>query len=386
MSARVRIARIAATLTVLLAPGVVAVPVGADPAPGTPVPGALVSVRTLPAELSVPGAVLAEKLEYRTQWRSGESTVATGALFVPDGEAPAEGWPVIAWAHGTTGVGDDCSLTTATHRSDLEKRYLAHWLGRGYAVVSADYPGLGSPGLHRYLDGPSAANSVVDIVRAAHRTQVPLSDRWMVVGHSQGGHAALHTATVATERAPELDFRGTVATGAPANLEHLFPAGGPGFPDPGLTGLVSFSGYILAGIRDAYPHVDVDGYLTPQGREVVDRAETLCYDDLEASVRDVSVGDLVAVPMSQGDLPAAFEDYLAVPTGGYDRPVLLAHGVHDVMVPLPLSAALAAGMRNSGADVQYRVYPAGHFTLVEQALGEVTEFVARLLRSRESHR
>lgn len=360
--------------------GLLMFPATATADPGTPVPGSIVSVTPLPAELSVPGAVVAEKLEYRTEWRSGESTVATGALFLPPGEAPEGGWPVIAWGHGTTGVGDDCSLTTATPRSDLEKMYLEHWLGEGYAVVSADYPGLGSEGLHRYLDGPSAANSIVDIVRAAHATDAPLADRWMVIGQSQGGHAALHTGVIATDRAPHLDFRGTVATGAPANLERLFPAGGPGFPDPGLWGLVSFSGYILAGIRDAYPEVDVNGYLTPLGQDVVDRAETLCYDDLDDSVRDVTVGDLVARPMSQGGLPAAFDDYLAAPVDGYDRPVMLAHGIHDVMVPLPLSAALAADMKASGADVDYRVYMAGHYTTVERSMPEVTAFVTRRFR------
>lgn len=357
-------------------------PAGAAAVPaaptGAPVPGTIVSQQALPDELSVPGAVAATKLEYRTEWRSGEPTVATGALFLPDGEAPEGGWPVVAWAHGTTGLGDDCALTTRTPRSELERTYLQHWLDSGYAIVSADYPGLGSGGLHRYLDGPSAANSVVDIVRAARASEAPLSNRWMVMGQSQGGHAALHTGAIATSRAPELDFRGTIATGAPANLERAFLIGVPGFPDPGLWGLVGFSAYILAGLRDAYPAIDVDGYLTPLGREIVDRAEELCYDDLDESVRDVAVGRLLARPLAEDPMPTLLADYLAVPATGYDRPVFLAHGVHDVMVPLPLSAALAADMKAAGADVDYRVYVAGHYTTVERSLPDASAFVARL--------
>ncbi|WP_418345609.1 lipase family protein [Rhodococcus pyridinivorans] len=364
----------AVLLAALTPAGAAASPVASSTAPA---PGSVVSQQPLPDELSVPGAATAIKLEYATEWRSGEPTVATGALFLPGRDAPEGGWPVIAWAHGTTGVGDDCALTTRTPRSDLERTYLHHWLDSGYAVVSADFPGLGSEGLHRYLDGPSAANSIVDIVRAARDGGAPLSERWIVMGQSQGGHAALHTAAIATSRAPELDFRGTVATGAPANLERAFTIGVPGFPDPGLWGLVSFSGYIFAGLRDAYPEADVESYLTPIGREVVDRAEELCYDDLEESVRDIQVGDLLARPLAEGPMPSLLADYLAAPVDGYDRPVFLAHGIHDVMVPLPLSAALAADMKVAGADVDYRVYMAGHYTTVERSRADVDAFVTR---------
>lgn len=356
----------------------------AQPAPvasvDNPVPGSVVSVEPLPPELSVPGAAVAEKLAYNTAWRSGAPTVATGALFLPPGEAPEGGWPVVAWAHGTTGLHDDCALTTRMPRSELEQTYLGHWLDHGYAVVSADFPGLGSEGVHRYLDGPSAANSIVDIVRAGRAVEPSLSERWVVVGQSQGGHAAMHTAHIATDRAPELDFRGTVATGTPANLEGLFTLGTPGFPDPGLYGLVAFSGYIFAGLRAANPAVDIESYLTPVGRELLDAAEQLCYDELDVSFENVRVGELPARALSEGELPAALADYLSVPTEGYDRPMFLGHGVHDVMVPLPLSAKLAADLTASGTDVDYRVYMAGHMTTITRALPDTSAFVERMFR------
>ena len=366
-----------------VAVAVLAAPVGAQPAgaqPGLPPPGALVSVQPLPPELSIPGAATAEKLEYRTEWRSGRATVATGAIFLPERDAPEGGFPVVAWAHGTSGIADQCAFTAGTPRPNREKSYLRHWLDQGYAVVAADYPGLGSEGLHRYLDGQSAANSIVDGVRAARATGASLSDRWVVVGHSQGGHAAVHTAHIATRRAPELDFRGTVATGVPANLENLFVLGVPGFPDLGLKGLTAFSGYLFAGLRDAYPQIDVDGYLTPAGRDIVDRAEDLCFGELDASVRDLGIGELPARPLSQGDLPAALTEYLAVPTADYDRPLLLGHGVEDRVVPLPLSAKLAADLYAGDADVDYRVYPAAdHFTVIDRSIPDSTPFIARVL-------
>ena len=246
----------------VLAGGLTPPVAGAEPAAADP--GAIVSVEPLPPELSVSGAAVAQRLTYRTEWRSGAPAVGTGVLFVPPGPAPEGGRPVISYAHGTVGIGDDCA-PSRNPRADVERAYLEHWLAQGYAVVAADYPGLGTDGVHTYLDGQSAANSVVDIVRAGRAAEPSLSPRWVVVGQSQGGHAALHTAHRASLRAPELDFRGTVTTGAPSNLERLFPFGGPGFPDPGFEGLVAFSSYIFAGLRAAHPDLDVNSYLTPPG-------------------------------------------------------------------------------------------------------------------------
>ncbi|UYP20394.1 lipase [Rhodococcus sp. Z13] len=379
---RWRLRSCSAVLPALLVPAVLLLPgtAAADPVPrGAGTAGTVIAVRDLPAHLWIPGAAEAHRIEYRTEWRSGESTPATGAVFLPPGPPPEGGWPVVAWGHGTTGMGDDCAHTTAFPRGVRENAYLGHWLDAGYALVAADYPGLGSEGLHRYLDGPSAANSIVDLVRAAHTTGAPLSDRWVVLGQSQGGHAALHTGAVATRRAPELDFRGTVATGAPANLEKAYLIGIPDFPDLGLQGLVSFSSYIFAALREAYPDADVDSYLTPVGREIVDRAEEMCLLELEESVRGVKAGEVLARPLSQPPLPALLQDYLSVPVTGYDRPVLLAHGVKDAVVPLPLSAAHAAEMRAAGADVDYRVYDGGHGSTMELSLPDVEAFIARVL-------
>ena len=351
--------------------------VAAPTAGAAPTPGSVVSAETLPTALSVPGAASAQMITYRTQWRSGEDTVGTGVVFLPAGEAPAGGWPVLAWAHGTTGLSDSCA-PSRTPRSARDTAYLDHWLGQGYAVVAADYPGLGSDGLHRYLDGQSAAISIVDIVRAGRAVEPGLSDEWIVVGQSQGGHAALHTAHLATARAPELDFRGTVTTGAPSNLERVFPFGFPGFPDLGLDGLTTFSAYIFAGLRDADPGLDLDSYLTDTGREVLAAAEDLCYEELTERYSGVGIGELLTRPLTDDRFRAAFTDYLAVPVTGYDRPMFLAQGLHDTMVPAPLSFALAADLTAGGAAPQFRTYPTGHSETMAASLPDTTPFVAAL--------
>lgn len=60
---------------------------------------------------------------------------------------------------------------------------LASLLKKGYIVAATDYQGLGGPGPHPYLVGPSAAHSVLDLVRAAREVpQVSASTRFAVWG------------------------------------------------------------------------------------------------------------------------------------------------------------------------------------------------------------
>jgi pimeloyl-ACP methyl ester carboxylesterase len=81
--------------------------------------------------------------------------------------------------------------------------------------VATDYQGLGVPGAHPYLATRPEAYSVLDSIRAAQSSSFGLSKKVVVVGQSQGGAAAFATAGYAPSYAPELDIRGTVATGVP---------------------------------------------------------------------------------------------------------------------------------------------------------------------------
>src|SRR5215211_6878564 len=94
--------------------------------------------------------------------------VVSGAFFIPKGTPPVGGWPLIAWAHGTTGIADICSPSWQA-RSYRDVSYLNRWLEQGYAIVATDYQGLGTPGPHPYLTVRLEAYSVLDSVRAVRR-------------------------------------------------------------------------------------------------------------------------------------------------------------------------------------------------------------------------
>ena len=70
--------------------------------------------------------------------------------------------------------------------------------------------------MHPYLIGVSEGRSVIDIVSAARGLSRKVGRRWVAVGHSQGGHAALWAAALGPRYAPGLRLRGAVPL-APAS-------------------------------------------------------------------------------------------------------------------------------------------------------------------------
>ncbi len=152
----------------------------------------------------------------------GQRVAVSGSVSVPKGKPPKGGWPVISYAHGTTGTADVCA-PSRNHKGAPASAYISYvdpdlnaWLKAGYAVLRTDYQGLGTPGPHGFLIGKSEGRSVLDIVRAARALNPRIGKRFLISGHSQGGHAALFAAGEAKSYVPDLKLRGTVAY-APAS-------------------------------------------------------------------------------------------------------------------------------------------------------------------------
>ncbi|MBW8484466.1 alpha/beta fold hydrolase [Actinomadura parmotrematis] len=345
-----------------------------------PKPGGVTAVAPLPANLWLPGTGSAQRLTYTTTGPTGKSAVSTGAVFVPKGTAPEGGWPVLSWTHGTVGIGDACAPSTAG-RSDRDITYLKQWLAQGYAIVATDYVGLGTPGVHPYLDGRSAAYSAADMVRAARSVDKSLASKWVVIGQSQGGQAALFTANLAPKYAPELDFRGAVATGPPSNLEGIVSLAGPYIPNLPLDDLTGYVAYILAGLRAARPDFDVDRYLTPLGKKAVADAETLCYDDMVASTKGVGIGQLLNRSLFDAPFFNALRGVMEVPVSGYTRPFYIAQGMVDTTVPIPLTLKLVADLKARNQPVTFKAYAgADHSGNMAASLPDTTKFVANLFK------
>ncbi|NKR71836.1 lipase [Rhodococcus hoagii] len=357
----------------ILAPTASAAPVVA---PALDAPGTVLESDPLPPPLRLPGTGAAYRITYLTTGPRG-ATPCTGLVFVPEGTPPLGGWPVIAWAHGT--IGDSDVDAPSRNGIDSDSRgYVTNWLARGYAVAATDYIGLGTPGVPPYLHGESAAHSVVDSVRAARAVDGTLSPRWAVVGLSEGGQAAVFTAHAATGYAPELDYRGAVAAGVPSNIETLAPFAGPSFPPQGLAGLTNFMTFVIAGLRDVHPELEIDSYLTPIGRTLVDAAPELPYRQFAQLATNASVAQMLSRSLDDPALMAALRDYLRVPTSGYDRPLMIAQGAEDPTVPLPLTVKLITEMNLVGTRPDFRIYPADHIGSLYANESDAAIFVTKV--------
>ncbi|BBY77865.1 lipase [Mycolicibacterium parafortuitum] len=347
-----------------------------------PAPGTLIDAVALDPALSVTAAARAYRILYSTVDQHDRPAVSTAAVFVPKTPAPPGGWPVAAWAHGTVGLGDDCT-PSARSRSDRDDEYLSHWLDQGYVVVGTDYAGLGTPGLMSYLNSVTTAHGVVDSVIAAHEMDLDLSPKWAVVGQSQGGGAAVATARWATEfsAGSGLDYRGVVATGTPAGVESIVKQAGPQMVVPPELGPMgsAYTAYIVAALREARPDLDLDQVLTPAGRAAADQAETLCAADLAGALTGLRVPEFFTAPVAS--IPGAVEAidaYMGIPPSGYDRPVFLGVGMADRDVPPNLTLRFADQLTANGQQVTLKVYPeADHSGTVLVSMPDSTEFLAR---------
>lgn len=162
---------------------------------------------------SVDNASSIKVMSYNMVNVQGKTAMATAMVLFPKATQPKDGYRVVVWEHGTVGVGDGCA--PSKNMINPRFRILADTLlAAGYVIIAPDYEGLGTPGVHPYLNLSSEAKSALAAVKAAkdhYGTQ--LKGDWMSIGQSQGGHASLGTAEFANTDA---SYKGAVA-GAPAS-------------------------------------------------------------------------------------------------------------------------------------------------------------------------
>lgn len=349
--------------------------------------GTLLKEVPLDKRVTLSSAGKASRFLYTTLDSHGQMVVSTGALFLPRQSAPRGGYPVVAWAHGTVGLGDDCTPSAGT-RYDRDVRYLNHWLRQGYAVVASDYVGLGTPGIMAYLDGKTSAYNIIDSVRAVQASRLGhLSPKWVVVGQSQGAGVALFTARYATaySTGSRLHYRGAVATGTPAYVEDALMLASPVVPVPSsAAGLTTYILYILAGFRDARPNIGLNDVLSDTGKKWALEAQKLCYGALHKKIEDerLTVASLFSRPLASiPGIHAALREYMGIPVTGYDQPIFMGQGGRDTDVITPSTVRLAAEMKLAQQPVEFHFYPSyDHSQTVNGSLKDSTPFVARVLR------
>ena len=183
---------------------------------------------------------------------------------------------------------------------------------------------------------------------------------WAVMGHSQGGHAALFTASLAPAWVPDLDLIGAVAI-APIGGAHDLIAGLRDARTPAPT--LGFLALILVGATAADHTVRVDQLLTPAALHLLAKAEVVGIDDLLApgSPAPLVPAEVFRPGADLGPLLkvlAANDPAMLRPR----TPVLIVQGNDDPIVARRGTDHIARSLHASGAMLFTTGIPAGATT------------------------
>ena len=220
-------------------------------------------VQTNTSLYTIPPNTALSRILYQSRTLNG-STVPNSAyiLWPYSPRTEPDGYPVVGWAHGTSGGFGECA---PSHIRNLWYQFTAPFTLalQGYVVVAPDYAGLG---VHRDLDGkdirhpytanPAHANDLFYSVQAAQTAFSSLTKRFVLMGHSQGGGAAWGAAQRQVSE-PVDGYLGAVAGSPVTNVRDLIQLGGI---SDGAVGML-----IANGLPEIFPSFNASDFLTPSG-------------------------------------------------------------------------------------------------------------------------
>ncbi|WP_428634855.1 hypothetical protein [Sedimenticola sp.] len=284
------------------------------------------------------------KQAYRIMYRSigvtGDAIAMTGIVIVPDTAPPAGGYDMVVWAHGTSGVGDDCA---PSKYGDLWPMHV--WQGtwsygqaansladQGYLTVAVDYEGLGTPGIHPYLNLRSESKAIIHGAMAAMELfSGSTSGKVASVGHSQGGQATVaageYNTALRLAGEPHVDYVGAVSLAGLGDVEPMVDI----IAQASDKNSFPYIGYFAAAAQSIDPNLDFYAFAGPIFDET--QAKTLCWDDwfglYDNDNQPHPPEDIVNPDWAQNPSLIAYMAQTKMLGTAIDAPVLLQYSTHD---------------------------------------------------------
>ena len=153
-----------------------------------------VQVNVNTSAYSLPPNTALSRIIFVSESLNGSRIPASAYVLWPYAPRSQEdGYAVVGWAHGMSGVFGDCA---PSHLQNLLYQFAAPFTLalQGYVVVAPDYAGLGvnrdgERNSIKHVPGaaPSQANDIFYSVQAAQAAFKELSQQFVLFGHSQGG-------------------------------------------------------------------------------------------------------------------------------------------------------------------------------------------------------
>jgi len=218
------------------------------------------------------------------------------------------------------------------------------YVNLGYAVVAADYTGLGTDFRNAFLDGPSNAADLIASIPAARAAVPSLGTRWIVMGEAEGSLAAVAVAEKENEiRDP--GYLGSIAISGLADVRETYQHA----PDPFMLTSLAY------GIKTVYPQFQVADMLTADGLALYRHVDQTC--GTAGTTEALSPSETV----KPGWVDNAFVRQYFVrsslaQTPAYG-PILVISGDADPSIPPAMTAQAIARMCKLGDRIQWQRYP-----------------------------
>ncbi|WP_256700339.1 lipase family protein [Corynebacterium amycolatum] len=291
--------------------------------------------------------------------RDHRQTAVSGTILQPYARwSEKSPRPLAVIAPGTLGMADNCASSVALRYEAPPTPPAPQLLAQGWNVAIVDYQGLGTPGVHPYLNREIAGNNTLDMARAAIETlQLPADTPIALFGYSQGGGATAAAAELADEYASELNIRAVYAGAIPADLTdtalHIRASA--------LAGLV---GYFMNGLIAEYPETKepIERMLSPLGQDFLKLTADECIgatverwprNDTKAfTANDLGIAENLRSP----ELSPAVRrhvDEQALGTKTPSMPVFVTHNALDDVLPVTSARKLVQKWQKAGADITY---------------------------------
>jgi len=329
-------------------------------------------------------AVEVYRLTVQSRDELGEPIELQTDLYIPrvTTETP---FPVLAYAPGTTGLGDGCAPSQEYALGRQWGSYRTHMLsyaGQGFIGVLPDGLSYNDPDRpHEYFIAELESHTLLDAARAAYRflAKPPPGmgarpqDALFFAGYSNGGHTAFAAKDFAADYAPELPVRGVISHGATTNVEALMRES-PIFTPYLIYAYRHFFGAEVIGPEDVFldhwlPSFDQDAlikcvddifiYYTndPQG---------MYRPDFRTALFNGQLGD--RYPLFKAVLDANY----AGTFGGFDIPVVFFQGTADYVVTPESQERFATFLCEQGEPVTYVTLPAVQHVYTRQVSFKAT--------------
>jgi acetyl esterase/lipase len=328
-------------------------------------PGEL--IRSEPfGEYALPYEVSALRFLYHSRAASGEDVAASGVVLIPDGKPPVGGWPVIAWAHGFSGVARACAPSLM--KNLYAGPFLSMYVGLGYAVVATDYTGLGTNFRNAFVDVRSNSMDVIYSVVAARVAVPQLGSRWIAMGESQGGGLAAIGVAEMQNDIRDPNYLGGIAISGVADIKDVYG----GVAQGNSRGMLVSLAY---GIKTVYPRFQVSDVITDKAVPLYQQIESRCSVPENAS--EVPAGEMLK---PNWDNEPFVKQFFSANTLGQKPaygPLLVIGTEADPEVPIALTVKVVGHMCKQGDRVQFYKYQGSGSLLGDSVADQIAWIQAR---------